>query len=580
MNLWNKLDIQKKILLPVCSGMALIIGVFLVVGISLRTTEKESAAQLRTDLISRLESVAVSDRKVEMEKAVNVLLDTDEVYAYMEDPNVGKSVRMVLDGVMLSIEKNRGIRRYCLYDQDYNRISQHPGTDVPTLPAALERQNLEPFLRTAEEFDYRTFYRSVDNKGRPELEICMVTVLTDDDDEIMGYVEVASVPEAFSGEIKTRLGSDNAFLGHGATSFAGASADSVFQLIAAELDTDDTFDRDVMGKAGDGYYLATLVPVAMADGSPLGNIWVVNDNTANAKAQKRTLLLGGGGIALGMVGIFVSLILLLGQSITKPLSRVMSNMTSASHQVSSASEQVADTGTQLAESSTQQAANLQEVVESLVDLSHHTKNNTENAHTANSLMDEARTKVAEGMEATGSMIQTIQAIKESSDETAVIIKTIDEIAFQTNLLALNAAVEAARAGDAGRGFAVVAEEVRNLASRSAQAAASTAQTIAEARARADEGVHVVERVSQGLEAIQTSTEECGSLVNDIATAAESQAQVIGRVSHSVTEVDGQVQRGAANAEESASTGEELSGQARELEHLVESMHVIVQGEQS
>ena len=99
------------------------------------------------------------------------------------------------------------------------------------------------------------------------------------------------------------------------------------------------------------------------------------------------------------------------------------------------------------------------------------------------------------------MSRNINAIKKSSDATAHVTKTIEEIAFQTNLLALNASVEAARAGDAGKGFAVVAEEVRSLATRAADAE-KFKELIENATEKADRGVMISDIVEQSLEEIK------------------------------------------------------------------------------
>ncbi len=578
MGFWKRLDIRKKILLPLCTGMVLVLAVLLGVGTNLLKSEQDASARLRSQFLGRLQRIAADDRRQTMEKAVDLLINTDEVYTFLEERGqVDDNTRMVLEGILLSMTENMGIRRYCLYDKDLTRLAQFGEKSAPNLAAPLAEANRDPFRQAAREFDFRLFYRGVDRDRTRELEACMVTVLVDDDDEVLGFVEVATRPAAFAAEIQARTGSPNAFLGQGQRRFSGATDDTFFAQVQANLPEHLSLGGQATGKTDSTFYLADKITLGMADGTPLGDVWILNDNTANVRHQRRAMWVGGGLILLTVTGIMAAMILLLGNAVIKPLCHIMASLTGASGQVSSASSQVADTGVQLAGRSTQQAASLQQVATSLDELSTRTSTNTDNARQASALMGQALDKVGQGMEANRCMIERIQALKESSDETAQIITTINEIAFQTNLLALNAAVEAARAGDAGKGFAVVAEEVRNLARRSAEAAQSTALTLQEARDQADAGVQVVQTMTAELGAIEESTRDCSRLVEDIVQAALEQAGVIKVVNDSVHEIDGEVQAGAASAEESASTGEELAGQARELGGLVNRMRVVIRG---
>ncbi|HEY3325190.1 MAG TPA: methyl-accepting chemotaxis protein [Planctomycetota bacterium] len=278
------------------------------------------------------------------------------------------------------------------------------------------------------------------------------------------------------------------------------------------------------------------------------------------------------GLVLGVVLTYFTT-----TGITKPLNRVIEGLGSGSEQVSAASSQVAQSSQQMAEGASEQASSLEETSASLEEMSAMTRQNADNARQANTMAGEARSSAEKGQEAMHRMAEAINRIKTSSDQTAKIVKTIDEIAFQTNLLALNAAVEAARAGDAGKGFAVVAEEVRNLAQRSAEAAKNTATLIEESQKNSEHGVSVANEVAGVLKQIVTAAQKVTQLISEVAAASEEQSKGIDQVNIAVSQMDKVTQSNAANAEESASASEELSAQAGELGALVKVLLAMVRG---
>lgn len=101
-------------------------------------------------------------------------------------------------------------------------------------------------------------------------------------------------------------------------------------------------------------------------------------------------------------------------------------------------------------------------------------------------------KSEENSKAAEKTSQIIQEVDKTSVEIGAITEAISQISEQTNLLSLNAAIEAARAGEQGKGFAVVAEEVRKLASQSAQSAGRVKELISGIQDRSKAAVNAME----------------------------------------------------------------------------------------
>jgi len=260
-----------------------------------------------------------------------------------------------------------------------------------------------------------------------------------------------------------------------------------------------------------------------------------------------------------------------------PLERTANELADQSENVRLAAGQVSAASQTLAEGASEQAASLEETSSSLEELASMTRRNSENTGKANDLAQQARFAADKGVGDMRAMTAAITAIKDSSDDIAKIVKTIEEIAFQTNILALNAAVEAARAGEAGMGFAVVADEVRTLAQRSTQAAKEISGKIEGSLSRTGQGVKISGQVAQALNDIVAKVGQVDELVAEVAGASREQTEGIGQINIAVGQMDKITQSNAASAEESAAAAEELNAQAITMKDSVAELIQLVVG---
>ena len=252
---------------------------------------------------------------------------------------------------------------------------------------------------------------------------------------------------------------------------------------------------------------------------------------------------------------------------------VVRAMSQAAFQVRASADEIARGNMHLSERTEQQATSLEETASSMEQMTSTVKNNAENAVQANQLATVAREQAERGGRVVNSAVDAMRQIEAASKKIADIIGVIDEIAFQTNLLALNAAVEAARAGDQGRGFAVVAAEVRNLASRSAEAAREIKALIHDSVNKVTEGTSLVNESGTVLVEIVNSVKRVTDVVAAIALSSREQASGIEQVNKSVTVMDSGTQQNAALVEQASAAARALTEQAGALTQLIDRYHV-------
>jgi len=220
--------------------------------------------------------------------------------------------------------------------------------------------------------------------------------------------------------------------------------------------------------------------------------------------------------------------------------------------------------TQLSENSNTNAEAIKDTTVTLDGITKNLKTNNDHIVQMAEFATSLATSAKDGVELAN---QTTTAMNDINNEVAAIteaISVIDQIAFQTNILSLNAAVEAATAGEAGKGFAVVAQEVRNLASRSAQAANEIKTLVENATSKANTGKNISDKMIDGYNYLNQNINQTLELIEDVKSSSKAQESGIEHINNALNNIDLQTQEIAQVAKDSYSAAVQTDEIAKKI----------------
>ncbi|QKF81904.1 methyl-accepting chemotaxis protein [Halarcobacter ebronensis] len=223
----------------------------------------------------------------------------------------------------------------------------------------------------------------------------------------------------------------------------------------------------------------------------------------------------------------------------------------------------------LSKNATEQAASLEETAASIDEITGNIKHTSEKAQEMLNVSSQTKNSAAEGKKLANGTVSAMDEINETVLNINEAISVIDQIAFQTNILSLNAAVEAATAGEAGKGFAVVAQEVRNLASRSAEAAKEIKELVESATQKASNGKNISAKMIEGFSQLEERIEFTNNLIDDVSNAAKEQTIGMTQIADAMNQLDRFTQENAAIADKTNGIAKETNSIALDVVNNVD-----------
>ena len=255
-------------------------------------------------------------------------------------------------------------------------------------------------------------------------------------------------------------------------------------------------------------------------------------------------------------------------NILRSMNETITGFRAAATRLANMADELSGQSGQLHEASLEQ----NQATEALVDEVTHVKEQlagvTKSSNQTRTMTVEITRKVQEANTQMSALSNAMDDISLHAQEITTIAKSIDDIAFQTSILALNASVEAAHAGSAGKGFAVVAEEVKDLAGKSAKAAQSAVEIVANTRAVIQTGVELNASTAESLRSIYGVSTEISTISDQLVAAVQGQENALTSMEERIAVISDIADRNLQNAGGTSQSSGLLAKEAEELQAQV------------
>jgi methyl-accepting chemotaxis protein len=273
--------------------------------------------------------------------------------------------------------------------------------------------------------------------------------------------------------------------------------------------------------------------------------------------------------------LFAMVVYFISSTIKKSLDSSLCVIQDSTEHLQSISSLLSKDSSMLSNMSASQSASIEEISANIEQTTSNINMNFDVVSNLENIGKDVNSSANLGYQYMEKLSNSMTEISTSSTEINSIVETIDQIAFQTNLLALNAAVEAARAGEHGLGFAVVSEEVRNLATRSAEESTKIRKVIENAVLQSQMGIDITNQTNDAFKDILSKISSTIEFIDKLSISSKEQKESIEQLRLAIVEVDGVTSNLAQSSDKISSMSVELDSQIENSNNTIKEISKLI-----